>query len=294
MAGLAARAPGFRRVNTPERQLAVLGAPIAHSQSPALHRAAYAQLGLPWSYSAIEIGSDALPGFVGSRDLSWRGLSLTMPLKRTVLPLLDSLDDTARLVGGANTVLFDERPGGRALRGFNTDVYGIVEAFAAEGIDRLRTVHLLGSGATAASALLAAVRLGAERVVVSARTPAKAAPLERLGSDLGVRIEVRGIGTHAGDPVPHAVISTLPGGAQHSYAFDEETMARAVLLDVAYDPWPSPLASAWLACGGTVISGLEMLLHQALAQVRIFVSASPKIPLVQESAVLGAMRGSIS
>jgi len=141
---------------------------------------------------------------------------------------------------------------------------------------------------------LAAASLGAERVVVFTRTPTGAAPLEELGTDLGMRVEARGRDTHTPAFAPDAVISTIPGGTHHGYSFDHGTMSHSVLFDVAYDPWPSTLATEWLAAGGSVISGLEMLLHQALAQVRIFVSGDPASTLPSEAAVLAAMRASIS
>lgn len=259
-----------------------------------LHRAAYAALGLAWSYDAIELTADALPQFLESRSDDWRGASLTMPLKRAVLPLLDSMDEAADLTGGANTVLFDEVDGGVALRGFNTDVYGMTESFRAEGSDHLDSVRLLGSGATATSALLAVARLGASRVDVSARTPANAVSLQRLGERLGVHVEVSGLDVAMPLAGGDAVISTIPGGATGSLSFDEETMSRAVFFDVTYDPWPTPLATAWQSVDGHVISGLEMLLRQAIAQVRIFVGGDPAHPLTDEAAVLAAMRQSVA
>lgn len=291
--------PRFRRVSAEQRALAVLGAPISHSKSPLLHRAAYAALGLPWKYDAIETTSDALPGFLRSRGAEWRGLSLTMPLKRTVLPLLDVMDSTAELTGGANTVLFDDRTGIRTIRGFNTDVNGIVEAFRGAGIDHLETVQLLGSGATAASALLAISRLGAKQVLVSARTPVHAGVLRALGETLGMRLEVSGLdlvqsGAVQGGAAPDAVISTIPGGAGRTVSFRDETMRGSMLFEVAYDPWPTPLAASWLAVGGRIVHGLEMLLHQAVGQVRVFVGGDPEVPLPNESVVVSAMRHSIA
>ena len=273
-------------------RLAVLGSPIAHSRSPRLHAAAYGVLGLDWQYEAVDVTGDALPGFLASRDTDWLGLSLTMPLKRDVLPLLASVDDTARLTGGANTVLFDRSPNGLALRGFNTDVFGITEAFTEAGIGALESVRILGGGATAASALLAVHRLGARRVLVSLRSPEKARPLVALGSALGVLVEVGALG----DPdagTPDAVVSTLPGHSETAVHIPREVRERSVLFDVAYDPWPSPLAVSWNEVGGVVVSGLEMLLHQALAQVRVFVNGAPDVPLADEAAVLAAMRASI-
>lgn len=274
-------------------RLAVLGSPIAHSRSPALHLAAYRVLGLDWQYEAIEIRSDELSEFVGSRTPDWRGLSLTMPLKRDVLALLDSHDDFAELTGAANTLLFHHDAGDWTLRGFNTDVAGIAESFRAAGVHRLDSVRILGAGATAASALVAAAELGARRAVVSGRSPHGVLRLIELGERLGVDTVAPPADDSRDAAVPDAVISTLPGGAEHEHRFSDAVRESAVLFDVAYDPWPSRLASAWLELGGLVIPGIEMLVNQALVQVRIFVGGSPDIALPDEPAVASAMRAAV-
>ena len=278
-------------MSEPERtRLAVLGSPIHHSKSPAIHAAAYRVLGLDWSYEAIEMTGDRLGEFVGSCGPEWRGLSLTMPLKRDILPLLHRRDPLVDLVGGANTVRFADD----GLEGFNTDVHGVVQAFRDAGIDSLRTAHVLGAGATAASVLAGLAELGTRHVTISARTPTRADGLVALGSALGMEVVVRAWGIQDRSPkVPDTVVSTLPG-AQNDMAFAEPIRARSVLLDVAYDPWPSDLASSWLAAGGRVISGLEMLVHQAIAQVRIFLSGDQTRPLPRETDVLAAMRAAVA
>lgn len=266
--------------------LAVLGSPIAHSKSPLLHAAAYEALGLDWQYSAVEVTGETLADFVSSRDETWRGLSLTMPLKRDVLPLLSSVDRVAELTGAANTVLVAER------RGFNTDVFGITEAFRRAGVGSLDLVHVLGGGATAASALAAVAELGATRVQFGLRDPAKGSDLTALGEALGVEVVVRPLGMQDRSLIiPEAVISTLPGHSEHSVQLAEPIRQQSVLFDVAYDPWPSALASVWQ---GTVISGLAMLTLQALAQVRIFVGGDPGIPLPDEASVLAAMERAVT
>ena len=275
-------------------RLAVLGSPIAHSKSPALHAAAYAALGLDWSYERHEVDADSLDAFLDGPSGAWRGLSLTMPLKRDVLPLLDAVDSTALLTGGANTVLFDRHHGALSLRGFNTDVYGVTEAFREAGVDRLGSVQILGGGATAASALVAARELGADRVLVSVREPARAADLLALGRSLGAEVVVSRLGEpHGVFGIPDAIVSTIPGHSETGFEFPEAVRRDSVLFDVAYDPWPSTFAASWLAAGGTVISGLEMLLHQALAQVRVFVGGAPDASVPDEPRVLAAMRASI-
>ncbi len=271
-------------------RLAVLGSPIAHSRSPLLHAAAYGVLGLDWEYSAIEVAEGDLAAFLDGLDASWRGLSLTMPLKREVLPLLDERTVLVETVDAANTVLFD----GDVTRGFNTDVAGIVGAFADAGVASLDDVQILGAGATAASVLAAAAHLGATRALVSARTLDKARGLVPLAQALGLDLTIRPIGVMDRSMiVPSAVVSTLPGGTPIDAPYPEAIRTGAVLLDVAYDPWPSALATSWSSVGGTVVSGLDMLLHQAIAQVRIFVTGDEAGDLPREAEVIAAMRSAI-
>ena len=276
-------------------RLAVLGSPIVHSQSPALHRAAYAALGLDWRYDAIDVPSGSLGEFLTGLDSDWRGLSLTMPLKHEVLGHLAGLDRVATVTGSANTVLVAEASGRRTLHGYNTDVTGLVRALADGGMRRASHVSVLGAGATAASAVVAAAELGAETVEVLARTPARAVPLVELGRNVGVVVTISSwAGTSEPGRASTLVISTLPGGVTPRDEFPAELRRRALLFDVSYSPWPSALASSWLEAAGTVISGLELLLHQALLQVRIFVTGDPFEPLPGEDAVLAAMRGALT
>ena len=273
---------------TGRTRLAVLGSPITHSRSPAIHRAAYDVLGLDWTYEAIEMTGERLPDFVASCGSQWRGLSLTMPLKRDILPLLTAHERLVDTVGGANTVLFTE--GG--LSGFNTDVYGVVQSLRDAAVGAVHTAGVLGAGATAASVLTALAELGAEIVTVSARTPAKAEPLIALGNALGVVVVVRDYGWER-DDVPDVIVSTVPGGADVP-VFPASVRARAVLLDVAYDPWPSALAHSWSEAGGTVVSGLDMLVHQAIGQLRVFLNGDRISPLPEEPRVLAAMRAAVA
>jgi shikimate dehydrogenase len=270
-------------------RLAVLGSPIAHSRSPVLHRAAYEVLGLDWSYEAVDVGRNQLAEFVRSRDDSWRGLSLTMPLKLEILPLLQHVSELARETGSANTVLFD----GHGLRGFNTDVYGLEQGFLRHGRTSLRSVLILGGGATAASGLVASARLGARTVFVGVRSPEKARGLVDIGRAQGVEVQVRSlVDLLQVDEALDAVISTLPNGAGVEVALDPDTVRAAALFDVAYSPWPTPLVESWQ--GESVIGGLEMLVLQALAQVRIFVAGDPDAPLERDDEVLGAMFAAVS
>ncbi|MDY0912089.1 shikimate dehydrogenase [Rathayibacter festucae] len=275
------------------RRLAVLGSPIAHSRSPELHAAAYRVLGLDWSYTAVEATEATLAAVVGDAVAQWHGLSLTMPLKHAVRPLLDEEDLVARATGAVNTVLLDRSAGAPLLRGFNTDVAGIVRALGEAGVHSAERVEILGGGATAASALAAAAELGAARVTVTLRSPEKAAPLAAIAEAVGVALDVRPFSDWDGTDAAPLLVSTLPGGASAELAVPDAVVAASTLFDVAYSPWPSPLALRWGAAGSPVVSGLGMLLHQALLQVRVFVRGDPAVPLPGEDAVLAAMRATL-
>lgn len=267
------------------RRLAVLGSPIAHSRSPELHGAAYRVLGLPWEYGRHEVRGDGLAAFLGELGGDWRGLSLTMPLKRDVLPLLDTRSPTVDDTGAANTVLLDAD----RRHGFNTDVPGIVDALAEHGVAHVDTVHIIGTGATATSALVAAARLAPAGIVVSGRDEAGLAALAQLGGRLGLSMRTR----RYGEPTaPSAlVVNTLPGGVEPEDVLEAD--AGDVLLEVPYEPWPSPRVERWRQRGAVVVSGLEMLLHQAVAQVRIFVTGDEHGVLPREAEVVTAMRAAV-
>jgi shikimate dehydrogenase len=244
------------------RRCAVLGSPIAHSLSPALHRAAYTELGLTnWSYDSFEVTEASLQGFVEGLDASWRGLSLTMPLKAAALALGDA-DPIAQLAGGANTLILD----GSRRRLYNTDVLGLVWAVRQHTDRPLGTMTVLGTGATARSTVVAASWLKASRLTVLARTTAKAQSLVSLGRRLGIEVTV--LDWPAGPPRSDLLVSTVPSGVAEPLA--EEAAASAPLVfDVLYHPWPTALAVAAEAAGSSVIGGLDLLVGQALQQIEL-------------------------
>jgi shikimate dehydrogenase len=242
----------------------VLGSPIRHSLSPVLHRAAYAELGLAdWSYDAFEVDEAALPGFCAGLDGSWAGLSLTMPLKRAVMPLLDEVSDLARAVDAVNTVVFTGD--GRRV-GDNTDVPGLVNALRERGVSRVPSAAVLGAGATATSALAALRELTDGPVRVFVRGDSRAAEMSAAGERLGITVEPRPWEDAAEALSAPLVIATTPKGAADHLA-QAVPAAPGVLFDVVYDPWPTPLAAAWSKNNGAVVSGLDLLVHQAVLQV---------------------------
>ena len=239
---------------------AVLGSPVGHSLSPALHRAAYAALGLDWTYDAVEVTGHGLPAFVAGLGPEWAGLSLTMPLKQTVLPLLTSASEAVTLTRAANTVVL--RDGERA--GHNTDVAGIACALREAGTATVSAGAILGAGATASSALAALAELGAREVTLLARSPERAAAAEVLGRALGVRVAVGPLSALARLET-EVVVNTTPAHALDGLAVG----SAGTLLDVVYTPWPTDLADRWAAAGARVVGGAVMLLHQAAAQVAL-------------------------
>jgi len=251
---------------------AVLGSPIAHSLSPVLHRAAYAALGLgSWTYIAIECDEAGLPGLLTSCDSRWAGLSLTMPLKRAVLPLLDRTEPLALQVGGANTVIF----AGGQRHGCNTDVPGMVAALAEAGVTSPAGATILGAGATACAALGALRETGLATAVVQVRDQARAGDLLAAARRLGLAVELRPFGRPVRDG--DLLISTVPAGAADFYAeraVDPRARPSAV-LDVVYHPWPTPLAVAAARSGVTVVNGFDLLLHQAARQVELMTGLEP-------------------
>lgn len=244
---------------------AVLGDPIEHSLSPVLHRAAYVALGLDWTYDAVRVAAGELAAYVSGLGEEWRGLSLTMPLKREVLPLLTSRDDWTRMAGAANTVVLDEE-GGR--HGLNTDVPGALAALGQVGESSLRSAVVLGGGATAASVLLALAERGLERATLGVRDPARAAETVAAVSRHPGRPELTVVSLDRLGPVrADLVVSTVPVAAQTD-ALLAGLREVPVVFDVVYDPWPTPLAAQAAATGQRVVSGLDLLLWQAVDQVR--------------------------
>lgn len=252
------------------RKAAVLGSPVAHSRSPQLHLAAYRALGLDdWSYRRIECGADELAALVAGFGPEWVGVSVTMPGKFEALRVADERTERAELVGSANTLVRTAT----GWRADNTDIDGVAGALADYAARRggLHRATVLGSGGTAPAAVVALAGLGVNEITVAARSPQNAARLVELGSRLGVETAFHRLGDDGlreSAERTDVVVSTIPAEAAAGLA---ETLAGVpVLLDAIYDPWPTPLARAVAASGGEVISGLQMLLHQAFSQVEQF------------------------
>ncbi|MBB3604270.1 shikimate dehydrogenase [Mycolicibacterium sp. BK556] len=263
------------------RKAAVLGSPVAHSKSPLLHLAAYRALGLTdWTYDRIECTADELPSLVRGLGPEWVGLSVTMPGKFAALRVADERTERAELVGSANTLVRT----GRGWRADNTDIDGVAGALG--HVRHPRHAIVLGSGGTAPAAIVALADIGAIEITVVARNRDKAARLLELGAAVDVTTEFCDLA----DPrlpevaaTADVLASTIPADAAAAYA--GVFAGVPVLLDAIYDPWPTPLAAAVRDAGGEVISGVQMLLHQAFSQVEQFTGCPA--PREQMVAALG-------
>ena len=265
---------------------AVLGSPIGHSKSPALHRAAIASLGIDATYGSAEVTAPELPGFLDALDESWAGFSLTMPLKHVIRPLLVRECATSNLTGAVNTAV--RRPDG--WEGFNTDVWGAATAMRLKWGRDFRSAILLGAGATASSLVLSLRDLGVESLVVVARDPSRTDVIQELARSVGIDVG----SAIFGEPLESAdlLVSSLPASAVLTPDTIDGLDATA-LFDVVYEPWPSALAKEWERRGLESISGMHMLLWQAVRQARIFYGESLDEPLPDEELVVTAMRAAV-
>jgi len=288
------------------RRAAVLGRPVAHSLSPVLHRAAYRWLGLPWTYDAVDVGPEGLGAFLDGLDDDWVGLSLTMPLKESVVPLLNAIDPLARTVRSVNTVLLT--PTGRV--GHNTDVPGLVTVLGEHGVVRPRTATVLGAGATARSAIAALVAVGAEQITVCARRPGtlpELAPWVQQLASVATTVTSPSVSPATGPDVSvcpwseagarldaEVVVSTVPANAaDHLVDGAAEVAGRSslgVLVDVVYQPWPTAMGAAWARAGGAVAGGLEMLVHQAVGQVTLMTGHEVPASVLREAGLAELQR----
>ncbi len=263
---------------------AVLGLPVEHSLSPVLHTAAYEALGLDdWTYGRFEVDAPVLRDFLGDLDDSWRGLSLTMPLKEEALVVADHCSEQALATGAVNTLVRSDS----GWEGHNTDVHGVHAALVDAGVGTttpVQDVLVLGSGATARSTLAALADLGARSVTLAVRDQPRQSTLAQARSHgLDVRIVPL---DEAHERLKPVVISTLPAGAADGFATEvlagwARPVPNAVWLDVVYADWPSVFGLAGGQAGATVVSGIEMLIHQAAQQVELMTGRPAPLAALQ-------------
>lgn len=257
---------------------AVLGRPVERSLSPVLHRAAYRALDLDWTYDAIDCGADELAGLLTEAGEDVAGFSCTMPLKRVALELAASVGTRAQAAGSANTLL-PGADGGWVAE--NTDVGGILAALAEHQVVP-REVVVLGAGGTAQAMLVALGELGVGRCTALVRAPGHSAGLLATAARVGLSASIRSLDDRAPLAAADLIVSTLPPGAADRLATTPWHPGQ-VVLDVVYDPWPTPLAAAVATARGRVVSGTLMLLHQAAEQVELMTGRLAPLDAMHEA-----------
>jgi len=279
-----------------QHDLVLLGWPVSHSRSPAMHNAAAAHLGLPLRYRALAVHPDDVVEVVaelGERGV--RGANVTVPHKLAVMPACDALTDEARFVGAVNTLTWERAPGGRVrLEGHNTDALGLGRALTEDvgDLSGLRAL-LVGTGGAARAAAVALTRAGA-RVAVAGRDPRKAAAI------LDVVVAVDQVGGAAAGVVDllddaalaQAVASsdlvlnatTLGLHGEHLPGPCEQLEARQVAYDLIYGPVPTPFLDAASAAGAGAHGGIGMLVHQAAASFERWSGVAPSVEVMRAAA----------
>lgn len=237
----------------------VVGSPIDHSLSPVIHRAAYRALGLDWTYEAIEQSEESFPGFLGALDHTWRGLSVTMPLKEVALAAADVRSDLSCRVGAANTLIH----GADGWFAENTDVAGMVSALSAVNVESCQRVTIMGGGATARSSFAAVMQMGACDVTVCVRRPEAGRAFAEWAQQWDASVAVASMEPAWELAAADVVIAAVPFDAASSWA---AVAGSGALMDVSYHPWPTVLSAAWR---GPVANGRDLLLWQAVEQVRL-------------------------
>ena len=257
-------------------KLAVLGSPISHTLSPALHKAAYAQLGLPHTFEAIDVTVERFKDFFESLDDQWLGLSITMPLKEIAFEVATKVSSVAKQTGAINTLVLKD-----GVQADNTDVYGISKSLRNAGCTNPKTATIIGAGATTRSAIVALAGLGVEGILIIARNAQKSATCIDLGNELGISIDAT---SNIQDKffVTDVTINATPIGVADDFVSFLDS-ARGVLLDVVYNPWPTKLAAAWKAKSLTAVPGHQMLLNQAVRQIELFTGQIPDAQVMQEA-----------
>lgn len=255
---------------------AVLGSPIAHSKSPAMHQAVYEYLDVPLQYERIEVTQHQADEFMqtlnqrfgSTRQLA--GFSVTMPLKSVLVPHMEHISERVERLGVLNTVVYDSAG---IAHGYNTDVDGIRQALTKSGFEPRHggSMAILGAGGTATAAVAAAAEMQLDAVVLYVRNKQRAEDTKTIAARFGLSVDVQHLTDFAQEAGEHrAVVATLPAHAADPIAAQLPRTQLPPLLDVIYDPWPTNLAAAWHDLGGEVASGLDMLLYQGVEQAKLF------------------------
>lgn len=272
------------------KKFGIIGSPVEHSKSPTIHSAAYRVLGLDWEYSRDEVSKGSLATFINGLDDSWQGLSVTAPLKNEANKFAKNLDEYSKLTGVTNTLIRNSSGG---WDGYNTDIFGIVQTIRRKNNSEINSSLVIGSGATAHSAILAiSIIAPRSELRIYARNSQTRKAAIRFAKSLGLSAK-RAWFFETSAATADLVISSLPAHSLDAIARKLKQRhlwkPSGFLLDVSYSAWPSEIAQLWQDAAKPVASGIDMLIWQAIAQIRLFTNRNIEHPLANEVAVHEAM-----
>jgi shikimate dehydrogenase len=256
-------------ISATTRVAAVIGSPVRHSLSPALHNAGFAATGVDWVYTAFEVDpGDALAALDAMRVLGLGGLSITMPHKEAVAGMVDELDPAAAALRSVNTVV---PIGDGRLKGYSTDGAGFVASLSAQHVEITgKHVGVLGAGGASRAIVDAMTRAGAGRITVVNRSAERASDTVTLAGGIGV------VGTAQSIRDCEIVVNaTSIGMGTEELPLDPSLLhSGQVVADIVYHPRCTALLSAAAIVGARTVEGLGMLVHQAVLQQRLWTGAS--------------------
>jgi shikimate dehydrogenase len=269
------------------RLLALIGQPVGHSLSPAMHNAAFAADGLDFVYVCLDVDPDALPAAVkGTVALKLRGFNVTMPHKRAMIPLVDELDEGARISGAVNTVVIE----GSTLSGYNTDGGGMVMACEEAGIELSgQRVLILGAGGAAAAIAVAFGGVGFDELHIANRDLEHAVELRDKLRNAGIRkVEVHTLDALE-EPLTEVevVVNATPLGMKEGDALPIPAgyvVGERAICDAVYLPGTeTPLVRLARERGARVAAGDRMLLYQGVLAQKLWTGRKPNVKVMDRT-----------
>ncbi|MDH4122864.1 MAG: shikimate dehydrogenase [Thermoplasmata archaeon] len=259
------------RVNSADSIIVgLIGHPLGHTLSPAMHNAAFESIGLPGAYLTFDIpDSSQVKDFIRTASkLGVRGFNVTIPYKEVAFSSVDSIDNDARRAGAVNTIVADEKG---ELRGFNTDIHGFSEALRANGYNpRNKRALIVGAGGASRAAIIALWKMGA-KIVIANRTPERA---EELVRSMRVFIKTLSLDALEKEKPFNLLVNATPVGMSGfdnaSIIPDDFIMKADAVMDMVYNPLETPLVASARKHNVKAIPGLDMLLYQGAKAFEIW------------------------
>lgn len=259
------------------QKLAVIGDPISHSLSPVLQNFLIRHFALPFIYEALHIRTADLPAMMQRlRDGEFRGINVTIPHKKTVLPLLDEIDETAARIGAVNTIIV----GNEKLIGYNTDVIGFRRSLGAANVSvEGKTVLVLGAGGAARAVVFALLQARIQKIFLCNRSPARVDELMATFAEYAAEGQLQNVpwpnhSSWVAANVPDVIVNATSIGMRpqiHESPLPNHVfVSNVVAVDLVYNPLQTAFLQAAMAAGAKTINGLGMLIHQGVAALELW------------------------